>query len=370
MPSPNNGETQFCLLDPNSGIYGALVSPRRQHYHHSNVPLLLPRRAPVTAGYVLSIDIGGTKLASALVDTAGAVQHGSVARRSTGAASALELLNRLNDSISESLSTLPIDSALLGIGVGCAGPIDYGRGATLCANLPGLAGLDLRAHISQTVTNALADHKKLVGNKPHVVLGLDGICAALAEDWVGAAHDVENSMTVLVSTGVGGGIILEGRPLWGNSGNCGHIGQIQVAPREPGTRSLSATLDYLASGPATVARAVRSGWQGLTGFDLARDAAQKNPLALAAVRHSAILVGEAVASLCAVLDLQIVAIGGGFSSVTPDYVGLVGETVRECAFLPHVAAVNVSPSALGGYGPLIGAAALIHRLSGNLSIPI
>jgi glucokinase len=72
-------------------------------------------------------------------------------------------------------------------------------------------------------------------------------------------------------------------------------------------------------------------------------------------------VGQAIASATALVDLDVVAIGGGFSRVSADYVPLVRDVIAERARFPFVAKVRVVASGLSGDGPLIGAAALIHR---------
>ena len=155
-----------------------------------------------------------------------------------------------------------------------------------------------------------------------------------------------------MSTGIGGGFVLDGAPFGGASGNAGHIGQTHVAAGGP-------TLEEVASGPASVAWANAQGWRGSTGEDLARDASSGDPTARAAIERSAAAVGAALADAATLLDLDMIAIGGGFSRVSADYVDLVAAALRERAALPYSRATRVVPSALGDEGPLIGAAALI-----------
>ena len=79
------------------------------------------------------------------------------------------------------------------------------------------------------------------------------------------------------------------------------------------------------------------------------------------MHRSAIAVGEAIASATTLLDLEIVAIGGGFAGVADDYLDIVRSTIAECSIFEYAAAVRVVSSALNGRGPMLGAAALIHR---------
>lgn len=235
------------------------------------------------------------------------------------------------------------------MGIGSAGPISLTDNSISPLNLPQLA----RFGVSDFV-----QHR--VGATP-VTLRLDGTCIALAEHWLGATRDAKNSMAMVVSTGVGSGIILAGHVLAGDSGNAGHIGQLQLAAREPGQTSAASSLEQLAAGPYTVAWAQSQGWVGSTGEDLATDYAASVPVAIAAVRRSATAVGEAVASVASLLDLRHVAIGGGFVNVASDYIDLVLATIHECAVLDYARAVTVTRSGLSGDGPLIGASALVHR---------
>ncbi|MEQ1737524.1 MAG: ROK family protein, partial [Rhodoglobus sp.] len=84
-------------------------------------------------------------------------------------------------------------------------------------------------------------------------------------------------------------------------------------------------------------------------------------IAIAAVTRSGRAIGQAIASATALVDLELVAIGGGFSHVTPDLFEIIRTTILERSSFPFVTKVRVVPSALSGEGPLIGAAALIHR---------
>ena len=120
------------------------------------------------------------------------------------------------------------------------------------------------------------------------VLGHDGGALALAESWRGATQDARASLSIVVSTGIGGGFVLGGAYAPGATGNAGHLGQVR---REGGL-----TLEEIASGPASVAWAREQGWQGGRGEDLASDAAAGVAVARAAIERSARAVGEALAA--------------------------------------------------------------------------
>lgn len=192
-----------------------------------------------------------------------------------------------------------------------------------------------------------------LGRDVPAVLGHDGGALALAESWLGATQQAGASLSIVVSTGVGGGFVVGGAYVPGASGNAGHLGQVR---REGGL-----TLEEIASGPASAAWAREQGWSGATGEDLARDAAAGVAVARAAIERSARAVGEALADAATLVDLDVVAIGGGFSRVSPDYIDLVQQALTASAVHQYSRRTRVVRSGLGDEGPLIGAAALVLR---------
>jgi glucokinase len=305
--------------------------------------------------YALAIDFGGTKVQSALVDENGAVLEQSVFRAPTGGRSdSDEILASVARVIWQTLSELTDVTELIGVGIGAAGPVDFARGLVSPLNLPAWRDYPLKQQIAELIP-------QLIGRDVPVTLAIDGLAITLAEHWIGAAQGVDNVMGMVVSTGIGGGLILDGRPVLGKSGNAGHIGHLDVAGLTgDDTYGSTTTLESIASGPHTVSWAQGQGWQGERGEELAEAYASGDDVAKEAVRRSGTAIGQAVAGASALLDLELVAIGGGFSKVAPELIERVREVVSEHYF-PYVARVVVVESALGDNGPLIGAAALVHR---------
>lgn len=299
----------------------------------------------------LALDLGGTKVEAGLVDSAGAILPGTRFRQATGARSSSEQLAASVDTVvRQVLATLPADAELLGAGIGAAGPIVVRDGAVSPLNLEAWRGYPLRAQVAA-----------LLPELP-VTLRMDGLCITLAEHWIGAAQGCRNVMGMIVSTGVGGGLILGGQTVAGPSGNAGHIGHIEVAGFDDacacGGRGC---LEAIASGPRTVRWAREQGFAGDTGEDLAAAFAANDPIARQAVARSGRAIGQAIASAASLVDLEVVAIGGGFSHVTPELFDFIREPIAERAEFDYIRAVRVVPSGLSGDGPLVGAAALIHR---------
>ena len=295
----------------------------------------------------LAVDLGGTKVEAALVDATGTVVPGSRFRQPTGPDVTPD---KLHGALVQVLrSALEGEEAggeqtVRGIGVGSAGPVDRGIGAIAPVNMPGLRGMVLADAVADAASRA-----GLAGLP--VRLGHDGGCLALAESWVGATRGARASLSIVVSTGIGGGFILDGRLVTGASGNAGHLGQTHVAD--------GITLEEVAAGPASVAWARAQGWGGATGEELGTAAASGDVVARAAIERSARTVGAALADAATLVDLDVIAVGGGFSHVAEDYVDLVGAALRETAVLPYAAAARVVRSGLGSDGPLVGAAALV-----------
>ena len=301
--------------------------------------------------YALAIDLGGTKVEAALVDPDGAVLPASRFRAPTGRNSTSEqIAESVRNVIRQSTATVPDGRKLLGAGIGSAGPISVSRGEVSPLNLPAWRNFGLRA-IAEEELPGLS-----------VALRGDGNCIALAEHWIGAARGVPYFMGMVVSTGVGGGLILDNKLIDGPTGNGGHFGHIEVGGDD--TRcdcGGTGCVEAVASGPKTVEWARSRGWTGNTGEELAADYAAGHKVAVAAVRRSARAVGHGIASATALVDLELVAIGGGFSHVSADYIDLVAEAILERAAFPFITKVRVVASALSSDGPLIGAAALVHH---------
>lgn len=297
----------------------------------------------------LAIDLGGTKIESALVDADGAIVEGSRHRTPTGAGAATDVtvLERGLTEVIDGCRAHPRWDEVVAAGIGAAGPIDITPGTIAPINLPAAQGF----RIVEAVRTA--------SGLDAVTLRLDGTCIALAEAWRGAARGVRNAIVFVVSTGVGGGIVSDGRLVAGGSGNAGHLGQILVADIDG--EPAASTLEQRASGPHTVAWARAQGWAGTTGEELAVSYRAGEDVAIAAVARSAHAVGVGLTSAATLLDLELAVVGGGFSFVADDYPDRIERVVRDSAVNAYAGRLKVVRAGLGGDAPLIGAGALVHR---------
>jgi glucokinase len=308
----------------------------------------MERRDPV-----LAIDIGGTKMAAGLVEPGGRLA--SWAQTETPRAMEAEPLWRTLDVLcTRLLDEAHVDprDGLAGVGCGCGGPMDWPAGRVSPLNIPAWRAFPLR--------------ERLAGRFPGTTVRLhnDAICMAAGEHWRGAGRGRRNMLGVVVSTGVGGGLVLDGRLINGATGNAGHIGHVVVDPAGPfcvcGGRGC---LEAIARGPALAAWAQGEGWRPgqaqVTAKDLADDAAQGHPVGVAAMRRAGGALGIAIASATHLCDLEVVAIGGGLAQAGPLLFDPLEEALRTHAGLGYAQNVPVVAAGLGQSAGLIGAAALI-----------
>ena len=282
----------------------------------------------------LGIDIGGTKVACGIVDASGTVRTRRQAPTSGADAEALFSLvvDLAADVVADAGSQgLPAPTAC---GVGCGGPMTAGGATVSPVNIPQWRRFPL--------ADRLADALQL-----RVTVDNDAKALALAEGWRGAAVGERHYLGMVVSTGVGGGIVLDGRLLDGADGNAGHIGHVIVEPdgRHCGCGARGC-LEAEASGTAITA---------ITGRPAAEAPSE-------VVVRTGLLVGRAVASVANLLDLRLAVVAGsvalGFGA--PFFAAANDEVARR-AQLDHSAGARVVPAGLGADAPLVGAAAVAWR---------
>lgn len=303
---------------------------------------------------VLALDIGGTKLAAAVVDRGGRVSaaarvptpHGRRLDGETLWKTVVALLERFTSGVGA--------TSFAGVGVGCGGPMTWPSGHVSPLNIPAWRDFPLRDRLHEM----FPDVPVRVHN--------DAVCVAVGEHWRGAGRGNANVLGMVVSTGVGGGLVLGGRLVDGYSGNAGHIGHVVVDPEGPkcecGGRGC---LEAIARGPALATWARENGWRHPRGTarELTDDAARGHPVAVAALRRAGEALGVAIASATHLCDVEVVAVGGGLSQAGPLLFDPLEEAFRRHARMEWARAVRVVAAALGQEAGLVGAAALV--LSGS-----
>jgi glucokinase len=295
------------------------------------------------AATVLGIDIGGTKMAAAIVDADGLVLTTDRIPTPSGDA------DQVFAALGELIARVQGDSTPSAVGIGSAGPLDQWHGLVSPVNIAGWRNFPLVDRV-----------RALVGDVP-VALGVDGHCFALGEFWTGAGRNVENLLGIVVSTGVGAGIVVDGKPLLGQSGNAAHLGHMVVAlDGEPCACGSYGCVETYASGPRMVARARQRGWRTSETADaavLSADAAAGDEIALAVFDDGAQALAAGIVATAVTVDLTTVVIGGGVAKAGPVLFEPVQRWVKRLAQLPFVAGLTVEPAKLDNAG-LIGAARL------------
>jgi glucokinase len=305
---------------------------------------------------VLGIDIGGTKLAAGVVDHDGnllAADRTPTPRGTT----ANELFGTLEDLARRVVAQAGRD--VYAIGVGSGGPMEYPAGVISPLNIPAWQTFPLRTRLAEAF-----DRPTIVDN--------DAKALALGERWRGAGRGSDNMLGMVVSTGVGGGVILDGHLLHGNGGNAGHIGHVIVWPDGPlcgcGARGC---LEGVASGTGLTRRLgveldrgrPTSLVRGASAAEIAVAARAGDALANELFSTAGAGVGRGIASAAALLDLELVVIGGSIALRAWDLLGPPLEAeLAASARLDFTRGVRVVHAELGDRAGLIGAALLAFDL--------
>jgi glucokinase len=305
-----------------------------------------------------ALDIGGTKIAGALVDTAGRlVARG---RRATPARGSADELMAAVDAVLDELSAHPEWSGLSCLGIGSAGPVDTVTGSVSPVNIPSWRAFPLVERVSA--------HPALPPGIRPVLVG-DAVAMTAAEHWKGAARGVDNALCMVVSTGVGGGLVLNGALHAGISGNAGHIGHITVEQDGPlcpcGARGC---VERFASGTAIAAHALESGWAPPAGVAptaaaVAASAREGDARALAAYDRAAKALAAGIAATITLVELDLVVIGGGVAQAGETLFGPLRRHLGGYAVLDFARDVPVVPAELALDAGLIGAAAAAAAMS-------
>lgn len=281
----------------------------------------------------LAVDVGGTKLAAGLVTGDGdLITSASAPCRADDAEGLFSVLLALVDSVGG-------NGEMVVCGVGCGGPMTRGGETVSPLNIPAWRDFPLRSRLAEATGLAT-----FVDN--------DAKALALGEGWRGAAAGCSDFIAMVVSTGVGGGIVLDGRLLDGAGGNAGHIGHVCV---EPDGR-------VCACGARGCLEAEASGMS--IAAIIGRPAAEAGADVVARTGR---LVGRAVASVANLLDLRLAVVAGsvalGYGA--PFFAAAQAELDAQ-ARLSFSTGARIVPAGLGPAGPLVGAAAVGWRGLGRL----
>ncbi len=312
--------------------------------------------------YVLGVDIGGTNLVVGAVTEDGQLVRGLVSEPTgapDGPDAVINRIVRISQGVIAETRRQDPAAEILGVGIGSPGPLDRKRGIVIFT--PNLRWKDM------PVRDRIGDALGLAAS-----LDNDANCAMLGEHWVGAAKGARDAVCFTLGTGIGGGIVVDGKLVHGASDAAAEVGHItiDVNGRRCGCGN-DGCLEAYASGPAIARRAVEAIEAGASssiaaraGGDLAKISAQTvfeaaaggDALADELVRDTARYLGVGIANLVNIMNPEVVVICGGVTKAGDHlFVPLRREVARR-AFKPAVDACRIVPGALEGTAGVVGAA--------------
>jgi glucokinase len=313
----------------------------------------------VLGALVIGVDLGGTKILAGAVDPDMGVRHR--ARRPTPTEDLGDLIDTVVDLVEELRAAVEPEVRAVGLGIPCV--IDRGRAAS-SVHLP-IADFDFAGAISARVgLPAFVDN--------------DANLALVAEHRGGAAAGARDAVMLTLGTGIGGGLLLDGRIYRGSRGGAGELGHIVVwadgPDCGPGCPSRGC-LESVASGTALVREARRlagecpgsglgraaAGGSEITGPLVSRLAGEGDPAALAALATIGRWLGVGVASLVNVFNPELVVIGGGVIAAGELVLGPARTVLAERALAPSAGTARLVAAHFGADSGMLGAAVLAHE---------
>lgn len=310
----------------------------------------------------IGVDLGGTHLRAAVVNTVTGELSGLKMIPTLAREGHQAVIHRMAELILEVVSASGSDpSRIGGVGIGAPGVLDLDRGVVLfLPNLPGnWPNVPLRQEIEARV--GLPTH--LLNDVRSMTLG----------EWVfGAGRGVDTIACLAIGTGIGGGLVINGKLHLGIGGTAGELGhQIIDVHGPPCGCGSHGCLEVFASGPAIAALGVKAVMQGLTtsigqlvDFDLnritpevvSRAAQAGDAVAQEIFERVGVYLGIAVANILVSVGPRKVVIGGGVSQVGDLLLEPIRRTVRQRVFVMPVDQVEIVPAQLGINAGLVGAA--------------
>ena len=316
----------------------------------------------MAADVSIGIDLGGTNLRFGLVDQSAQV----VARFRTGTEAAKgvkPVISRLKRGISTlAAKAEAAGHRVIGIGIGVPGIISAGEGVVeVSPNLPGWVDIPLGKILSEAFP-----HPVFVEN--------DANAYALGEYRFGAGRGAKSLLCVTLGTGVGGGIILDGKIWRGANGMAGEIGHVTVDPNGPRCPcGNSGCLERYSSATAIVETARAALLKGrkssltdpfkedpasLTAEAVDKAARAGDALAIKIYADAGRYLGIALASVINLLNIEMIVIGGGLAGAWDLFIGSVKEEIESRAFEIPAKSCEILPGALGDDAGILGAASL------------
>ncbi len=324
-------------------------------------------RAGEDQALIGAVDIGGTKIAVGVVDAHGRLlAHAETPTAPEGGfEAAMQRVAGLFDSLGAGTLTgtrgagaVPAHQ-LAGIGIGCTGPVDPGSGAIGIVDfLPGWRGCNPVAWLARRYGVPVAMEN-------------DADAAALGEFAWGSGRGRRSLVAVTVGTGIGGGIVLDGRLYRGLGGSHPEIGHHAIDPQGPECScGLRGCWEACARGPQIAARALQHAppdyphRAGLTARRVCELAREGDSVALEEVAREGRYLGLGIANLVTMFVPELIVLSGSVMDSADLFLPAIRATVRTGCGLVPAEGVEIATSALGRHAGLVGAAAAWRQREG------
>jgi glucokinase len=307
---------------------------------------------------VIGVDLGGTNLRTALISQTGTILEKQ--KEATQAAQGYrKVIAKVINSVRRQMDIAKAGShAVIAVGVGAPGVIHAGRGVVVKSpNFPDWNDLPLKQELEGAIGLPVSIEN-------------DANAAALGEQWLGAAQGIGSMIFLTLGTGVGGGIVLNGRIWSGADGMAGEVGHMTILPegRKCGCGNTGCLEMYASS--RGVVMSYQEGQGGTTtgplntSADIYQAARKGEPLALRVMEDMGRYLGIGIANLINIFNPEMIVVGGGVKEAWPLFIDATRDEVRKRAFEYPAERTRIVPSVLGDDAGMIGAAAVALQKNG------
>lgn len=309
---------------------------------------------------VIGIDVGGTNLRGALV-----TREGKILKRMKIASEADKGIDAVVDNLVKLIKSVGEGEDVAGVGFGIPGIIDFRTGViTQAPNISNVKNYPIRENITRRL-----------GSEMSVVIENDANCAALGEWWMGSGKDAGSLVMITLGTGVGGGVVLEGR-LWrgadgmggevghmtiypgGPKCNCGNYGCLEVYSSATGIRRMVKEVLSDSSSQTALRDLVKDEDPGRMPEAVMKAALEGDRAALGIWEQFGTALGIGMASLVNILNVEMIVIGGGVSQAWEMFIDKALSELKRRALRAPAERVRVMKSVLGDDEGIIGASYL------------
>jgi glucokinase len=313
--------------------------------------------------FAVGVDFGGTKIAAGVVNIETGRLVGTGRKKTRAAQEQDDIVKRISAVIDEALADAGVNAKdIRGIGIGAAGMVNRQKGILLIGPNLGLNDLAL--------AGPLSEHFDVP-----CVLGNDAEVATLGELHFGAGRNCHHFVCIFIGTGIGSGIIYDGKPYFGASATAGEIGHIMIQPdgKECGcglygcleahasrTAITKSILAELQRGADSVVRDRIDPARGsLRSKALAHAIESGDELVIAAVTQAAKYCGLGLATIINFYNPERIILGGGVIEAIDLYFEVAKKEARQRCIRPASRKLDIVKAELGDYAGIIGAALLM-----------